>query len=52
VSFAVYKNSAGTKLKQKLDKFIKQLPLDTIFSRDLQWIGLPENGKIPTIIHS
>jgi polar amino acid transport system substrate-binding protein len=50
-SIAVYKNPAGTKLKEKLDKLIKQLPLDTIFSGYLQFTDLPESGKVPLVVH-
>jgi len=46
-SFAVYKNSDGEKLKEKLDKLIKQLPLETIFAGYLQHAHLPESGKVP-----
>ncbi len=46
-SFAVYKNSDGEKLKEKLDKLIKQLPLEAIFAGYLQHAHLPESGKVP-----
>ena len=46
-SIAVYKNPEGQKLKEKLDKLIKQLPLETIFSGYLQYAHLPDSGKVP-----
>jgi polar amino acid transport system substrate-binding protein len=46
-SIAVYKNLAGDKLKDKLDKLIEKLPLDNIFSGYLQYTDLPHSGKVP-----
>jgi len=48
-SLGVYKNAAGDKLKKQLDEFIKQLPLDDIFSGYLQYTTLPDKGKVPIV---
>jgi polar amino acid transport system substrate-binding protein len=48
-SIAVYRNSAGKELKDKLDMLIKQLPLNNIFSGYLQYTDLPESGKVPIV---
>jgi polar amino acid transport system substrate-binding protein len=49
-SLGVYKNSSGDKLKKKLDKLIKQLPLDNIFSGYLKYTSLPSEGKVPIVM--
>lgn len=48
-SIAVYRDSQGVKLKEKLDELIKQLPLETIFSGYFQYSNLPESGKVPIV---
>jgi polar amino acid transport system substrate-binding protein len=48
-SIAVFRSQEGEKLKEKLDKLIKQLPLEDIFSGYLQFTDLPKSGKVPIV---
>ena len=48
-SIAVYRDSAGKELKDKLDMLIKQLPLKNIFSCYLQFTHRPDSGKIAIV---
>ncbi|MFT5756132.1 MAG: polar amino acid transport system substrate-binding protein [Alteromonadaceae bacterium] len=49
VSIAVAKNEAGNKLKTKLDRLIKQIDQDSIFSSYLKYSHLPDSGTVPII---
>ena len=46
VSFAVSKNSEGTKLKAKIDAQIKKVDQNSIFSDYLIYMNLPQQGEV------